>query len=328
MGNERLYPMKKIAVVVPVHNRRETTLGYLRQMREIHADGVSLDLVIVDDGSTDGTVQAIHERYPNVVVLQGDGNLWWTGAVNKGVQYALDKDYGAVLIMNDDLELDDAFLMHLLKVARENPDSLVSSVTIHRDEVGREELLTCGFKRMGFWGDMHALHAGEPYSDKLDEVVHCDYLTGASLFIPILVFKKIGIFDSQNFPHNWGDFEFTLRASLNGFPCLVATRSKVITEYNPNYPSLYLFTATRRQYLRNLFNNTKFMYGFKAIRKASYMHRPFWLGTLLYARRLVGLLKSVAFKLFFSRRQLRRYLFNRAIKKGAPDLLVRKLRSY
>src|SRR3989344_967125 len=189
MGNERLYPMKKIAVVVPVHNRRETTLGYLRQMREIHADGVSLDLVIVDDGSTDGTVQAIHERYPNVVVLQGDGNLWWTGAVNKGVQYALDKDYGAVLIMNDDLELDDAFLMHLLKVARENPDSLVSSVTIHRDEVGREELLTCGFKRMGFWGDMHALHAGEPYSDKLDEVVHCDYLTGASLFIPILVFK-------------------------------------------------------------------------------------------------------------------------------------------
>lgn len=82
------------------------------------------------------------------------------------------------------------------------------------------------------------------------------------------------------------------------------------------------------QYLRNLFDNTKFMYGFRAIRKTSYMHRPFWLGTLLYARRLVGLLKSAAIKLLFSREQLRRYLLNRAVKTGAPNFLVRKLRSY
>jgi GT2 family glycosyltransferase len=318
----------KIAVIVPVFNRREITLNYLKQMGRLSHAGAELSFLVVDDASTDGTTDAIRKQYPDVIVLQGTGDLWWTGAINVGVKYALQNSYEAVLIMNDDLGLDNNFLTHLLKVSEDNPGSLVSSVTVHKDEEGREELLTCGFKRSGFFYDIRTLHAGEPYSDNLDKVVRCDLLTGASLFVPISVFKKIGIFDNQKFPHNWGDFEFTLRASLNGFPCLVATRSKVFTEYNPNYPSLYLFLSTRKQYLKNLFNYTKFMYGFRAIRTTSYMHRPFWLGTLLYARRLVGLLKLVVIKLFLPREQLRRYMLNRVVREGAPDLLLRKLRSF
>lgn len=317
----------KIAVIIPVFNRRETTLSYLKQMGQLDHAGAELTFVVVDDASTDGTGDAIRSQYPDTIVLQGSGNLWWTGAINVGVQHALQGTYDAVLIMNDDVDVDPGFLAPLLKVAEENPGSLVSSITLHKDEEGRVAILNCGFKRMGLFGDIHTLHAGEPYSDKLDEAVRCDILTGASLFIPIRVFKKIGIFDSRSFPHNWGDFEFTLRASLNGFPCLAASKSIIFTEYNTNYPALYLFRSTRRQYLRNLFDYRKFVYGFEAIRKTSYMHRPFWLGTLLYLRRLMGLLKSVALKLILSREQLRRYLLNRAAKTGVPDFVVRKLRS-
>lgn len=317
----------KLAVIIPVFNRRETTLNYLKQMGQLDHAGAELTFIVVDDASTDGTADAIRSQYPDAIVLHGGGNLWWTGAINVGVQHALQGAYDAVLIMNDDIEAAPDFLPQLLKVAQSNPGSLVSSITLHRDDTGRVEILNCGFKRMGFFGEVHSLHAGEAYSAKLDEAVPCDILTGASLFIPMMVFKKIGIFDSRNFPHNWGDFEFTLRASLNGFSCLAASRSIIFTEYNANYPALYLFRSTRWQYLRNLFDYRKFVYGFKAIRKTSYMHRPFWLGTLLYVRRLMGLLESVALKLFMSREQLRSYLLSRAVKTGAPDLVVRKLRS-
>lgn len=317
----------KIAVIIPVFNRRETTLNYLKQMGQLDHAGAELTFIVVDDASTDGTADAIHNQYPDAIVLHGNGNLWWTGAINVGVQHALQGTYDAVLIMNDDVDVAPDFLAPLLKVAEENSGSLVSSITLHKDEEGQVEILNCGFKRKGFFGDIHSLHAGEAYSEKLAEAVPCDILTGASLFVPMSVFKKIGIFDSRNFPHNWGDFEFTLRASLNGFHCMAASKSIIFTEYNPNYPALYLFRSTRRQYLRNLFDYRKFVYGFEAIYQTSYMHRPFWLGTLLYTRRLMGLFKSVAIKLFFSREQLRRYLLNRAVKTGAPDLLVRKLRS-
>lgn len=317
----------KIAVIIPVFNRRETTLNYLKQMGQLDHGDAELTIIVVDDASTDGTAEAIKQHFPATIVLPGSGNLWWTGAVNVGVQYALQGSFDAVLIMNDDIEVAPDFLPQLLKVAVSKPGALVSAITLHRDEDGRVSILNCGFRRVGFFGDVQTLLAGEAYRDDLEAAVPCDILTGATLFVPMAVFKKIGIFDSRNFPHNWGDFEFTLRASLNGFPCFAASKSVIFTEYNTNYPALYLFRSTRKQYFRNLFEYRKFVYGFKAIRKTSYMHRPFWLGTLLYVRRLIGLLKSVALKLFLPRERLRSYLLARASRTGVPDLVIRKLRS-
>ncbi len=319
---------RKIAVIVPVHNRQDITLNYLRQMQEIEVDGTaSLDIIIVDDGSTDGTADAVREQFPNAVILRGDGNLWWTGAVNVGVQYALENKYDSILIMNDDLDLDTDFLTCLLDVANRNPGSLVSSVTVNRTEANQDVILTAGFKRVGFFGDMVTLHAGETCLGDLEEVIKCDFLTGASLLVPIDVFGKIGLFDARNFPHGMGDFEFTLRASLNGYPCLVATGSRVYTEYNPKYPAWYFFSSSRREYLRNLFNSSKYYYGFKSIYRTSYMHRPFMIGTLLFLRRMMGLAKSIFLKLILTRNGLRKYLVKRSVKTGAPEFLINKLKS-
>ena len=317
----------EIAVIIPVHNRRETTLNCLRQLQEIRTDDACMDIVIVDDGSTDGTAEAVMDLYPDAIILSGDGSLWWTGAINVGVRFALEKGYNKVLIMNDDLELDGDFLKHLLDVASQNPDALVSSVTVTRVDAEREEILTAGFKRVGILEDICMLHAGELYKGDLEKVIRCDFLTGASLLVPVNVFMKIGLFDDRNFPHNWGDFEFTLRASLNGYPCLVASRSKVYTEYNLNYPSWYFFSSTRRAYLLNLFNSTKFLYGFRGIRKTSYMHRSFVIGTLLYLRRMIGLIKSILLKLLLPRDTLRKYLVEQAKKSGAQEFLINKLKS-
>lgn len=318
--------MRKVVVIVPVHNRRETTLGYLRQMKDIDTGGLSLDMVIVDDGSTDGTAQAIHEQYPDVIVLQGDGNLWWTGAVNEGVQYALDKGYDAVLIMNDDLELAKDFLLHLVKVADENPSSLVSSVVVNKTESGEEEVIAAGFGTFGFLSEIRALYAGKQYGQVVEETIQCDLLTGSSLLIPTSVLRSIGIFDSENFPHNWGDFEFTQRASLAGFPCFVAAKSRVYTEHNPNYPSWYFISSSRKEYLKNLFNYTKFLYGFRGIRKTSYMHRSFVKGSLLYMYRTMGLAKRIFLKLALTREALRKYMLRKIEKTGTATHLIKKLK--
>jgi GT2 family glycosyltransferase len=318
----------KIAVVVPVYNRRETTLNYLRQMQGSNTGDACLDIVIVDDGSTDDTADAVRNNYPNAVILKGDGNLWWTGAVNMGVEYALENSYGSVLIMNDDLELDRDFLVHLLDIAKRNPGALVSSVTVNKMESGREEILTAGFRRAGFFGDIRTLHVGELYSGNLEDEIKSDLLTGASLLVPTDVFRKIGIFDARNFPHGMGDFEFTLRASHNGYPCFVASKSKVYTEYNQNYPAWYFFHSTRREYLRNLFNSTKFYYGFKSIYRTSFfMHRSMIPATLLYVRRMVGLARSIFLKLFLTKNRLRKYQIWQARKAEIPESVIDKMKA-
>lgn len=316
----------RVAVIVPVHNRRETTLGFLRQMEEIDRAGASLEIIIVDDGSTDGTAEAIGRDYPGVIILQGSGNLWWTGAINTGVRYALSHEFDYFLITNDDLELAPDFLAGLLEVARNRPDALVSAVTLNAEAGYRAEILTAGFVRRGRYLDVVTLHAGDTYTEEtLPEAIECDMLTGAALLLPPRVFEVVGLLDEKHFPHNWGDFEFTLRASLAGFHCLVATRSRVYTDYNRRYPIIYFYSSSRREFLKNLFDSRRHYYGFGPIRATSFMHRRYPIALILYARRLAGLLKTILIKLLFPKPLLRRHLLRAFRSRNVSRYLIEML---
>ena len=90
----------RIVSVVPVHERKLLTLAFIRQWKQL--DYLGAELVIVDDGSTDGTSEAIKEQYPDIVVLHADGQAWWAGATNLGITWALQHGADYVLTINDD----------------------------------------------------------------------------------------------------------------------------------------------------------------------------------------------------------------------------------
>jgi GT2 family glycosyltransferase len=76
-----------IYIVIPVFNRINFTRECLISLRgQTYTDYKTL---VVDDGSTDDTEEIIKREFPEVKVLKGDGNLWWTGATNMGIEYAL-----------------------------------------------------------------------------------------------------------------------------------------------------------------------------------------------------------------------------------------------
>lgn len=306
----------RIAAIIPVHNRRVTTLKCLEQLKtKVATDGATLQIIVVDDGSTDDTSEAIEKVYPDVTILKGDGNLWWTGAINKGVEYALSQDCDYVLTLNDDLELDEHFLTELLNVARQYPAALLSSIKSRVNDSGQRQVLTAGFKIVGVLRQITALHAGEDLTPSIIGTLECDMLTGASLLIPKEVFRKIGVFNEKTFPHNWGDLEFTRRASLSGFQCLTVTSSSVYTEANQNYLLPYLINSSRLDYLKNLFNSTKYFYGFSALWRASFMHRPPLIGSIVFIRGALGTLQRLMFKLLLPNMVLRRVL-NYKVRRG------------
>ena len=93
--------LEGVYLVIPVHNRREMTLGCLECLE---MDGVLAwaKVIVVDDGSTDGTGAAVRERFPTVVVLDGNGNLWWTGGIVMGMKEAMRRAARAIVWLNDD----------------------------------------------------------------------------------------------------------------------------------------------------------------------------------------------------------------------------------
>src|SRR5450432_2590999 len=74
-----------VFIIIPVFNRIEFTLDCLRAVsRQTYKD---CRIIVVDDGSTDGTAEKIATVFPQVEVLRGDGNFYWTKSLNTGIRY-------------------------------------------------------------------------------------------------------------------------------------------------------------------------------------------------------------------------------------------------
>src|SRR5260370_41207151 len=85
----------RVFVIIPTHNRWDE--AHVALTRLLQSDYPSFEVVLVDDGCTDGTARNCQSEFPSVTILEGDGNLWWSGAINLGTQYA--RDHGADLAM-------------------------------------------------------------------------------------------------------------------------------------------------------------------------------------------------------------------------------------
>ena len=105
--------MIAIHVVIPCHNEKDSVLRCIESIRSDAGglDGVNVHVVVVDDGSTDGTAGAVRDAYTDAKVVTSDGSLWWSGAINKGINVALANQPDYVLLLNNDCVLGGGRLM-------------------------------------------------------------------------------------------------------------------------------------------------------------------------------------------------------------------------
>jgi GT2 family glycosyltransferase len=212
---------EKVAAVIPVFNRIADTLQCVESLYRQKWDG--LKVVVVDDGSTDGTERILKERYPDTIVLKGDGNLWWSGAVAVGVDYCLNelRDLSYVLILNNDLVFESDLVARLVAKGRIHSRSIISGISV--DSSDRETVVRSG-SNVRSW--MLNLSSHPFLGSKLSLVASgsdqkVDMLNGRCLLIRPEVFREVGNFSFKDFPQYGGDNEFTLRAKRKGWDLLL-----------------------------------------------------------------------------------------------------------
>lgn len=202
-----------VYIVTPVYNRKETTLTCLESLKK-YGDLQRYHMVIVDDGSTDGTTAAINTLYPEVTVLPGNGDLWWTGAMAWGMQYAYEQGAEYFIWLNDDCFPEPDTLPQLVEFLRTHPDTIVGP--------------TCYTHKSNSLAKEHnAFRGRKSCAASPGEVVFVDGLSGWCVGIPGSVFRKIGPPDTDKFPHYSGDDTYILRATRSGFKACVVGDIKV-----------------------------------------------------------------------------------------------------
>jgi len=208
-----------IYIIIPVHNRKEFTRQCLLSLRQ--QTYKQFKVVVIDDGSTDGTEEMLAKEFPEVHVIKGDGNLWWTAAMNLGVNYVLkiSKDEDYILTLNNDLYVKNDYLENIINAIKNKPGSLIGSISVDAEE--QSKILDAGVKINWITAKYHNLSENMKEMKEIDEYLRVDALPGRGTLIPVEVFRKVGIFNHKLLPHYGADYEFSIRAKKRGYKLFV-----------------------------------------------------------------------------------------------------------
>ena len=238
----------KIFAVVPVHNGIAQTL---RCLESLHSSSPAPRVVVVDDGSTDGTAATIRRAFPQTVVLPGDGELWWGGATNLGVEHALANGADYVLTCNNDGVVAPGAVRRLLATARGVPHSLVGA---RRNDLADPQTVWSDGWMFPRQGSRLVL----PATAQPDTPTRID-ATGANLLlIPAQCFAQVGCFAADVLPQCYCDWDFQLRAARHGWSVYCEPRAVVFVDRTTTSPvasratgaaqAAFLLTSTRSSY--------------------------------------------------------------------------------
>jgi GT2 family glycosyltransferase len=246
---------QKIAVLIPVHNGLEYTRQCIEALNL--AIGSLQDLLcqytifIIDDGSTDGTSRWVRRHHPGIILLEGDGFLWWSGSVKKGARDAIEKrNFDWVLLWNNDIVPDKSYFAYLSKrIVELKKDTIVGSKVC--DINRKNETWSMGGFYNPITGKKYMLGLDKDVSHQEDAIIEPDWLTGMGTLIHRKVFQKIGYWNEIDFPQYFGDMDFTYRARKNGIRLIVDPRLVI---YNDTRNTGSLHEGSFRKLIRSLFS--------------------------------------------------------------------------
>lgn len=234
-----MIPIPSIAVLLTCHNRKDKTLQCLINL--FAQQGLDVDFKIevflVDDGSTDGTTEAVNNQFPKVTIIKGNGNLYW----NRGMHLAWKtataaKDFDYYLWLNDDTFLIKNALETLFQ--RKFPNDIVCGTTKSQ----LDQKVTYG----GYTNKPHKLIV--PNGDYQKSA----YCNGNFVLIPKEVYDKLGNLDPF-FHHAIGDFDYSFRARKIGIEVYVAPDYIGTCESHDFIPKWRSSSVSCIKRLRNLY---------------------------------------------------------------------------
>ena len=202
--------MTKIAAVVLSWNGREDTLACLRSL-EAH----EVDVVVVDNASEDGSAEAA--RAAGAEVVANERNLGYAGGMNTGIRWALERGADAVLLLNNDVEVEPGSISAL--AAGVDGAAAVCPVVVFADDPERVWYAGASF-------DPRRGYNGRHLTTPPETPAATERICGAAVLIPRSILERLGLFDEDLFAYV-EDADWSLRARAAGLELLVVPDSKV-----------------------------------------------------------------------------------------------------
>jgi N-acetylglucosaminyl-diphospho-decaprenol L-rhamnosyltransferase len=225
-----------IAAIIAVHNRLEFTQKCLDSL-DSASDNHNVTVILIDDGSTDGTSEWIASHYPHTIILSGDGTLWFGGATQMGIDYALacTPTFDYVLTINNDTFLLPKSLDLMVDVAKQ--EQVVAATYLYAWE-GRELISTAGYLWKGVRGLIGICHTPEwNLLQQNDEFVKVDSVATTATLFPTKFLLNSCKISLQMHPHHRYDVMLSATCRDLGAGLLCSTKPLAIHIYEERHAS-------------------------------------------------------------------------------------------
>ena len=230
----------KIAILITCFNRKNTTLSCIQKILESNCQNFTIDIFVVDGGSSDGTVLAIIEKYPSINIEVCNGLFWnrgmiaaWENACATGISY------DGFLLLNDDVSIHKEALNELVQIVSKWEGKKIAvgfTVSPSTGNVSYGGLKRrTRFSRLGF----------ELTKDNRDEILT---MNGNCVLVPSMVYAKIGMLNPR-FQHSFGDIDYGLRVTKVGLGIELTKNPVANLEVNDA-----LYSSSRKMGLREIYS--------------------------------------------------------------------------
>jgi GT2 family glycosyltransferase len=182
-------------------------------------------VIVVDNGSSDGSPEAVAAAFPDALVVELGRNAGFSGGVNAGIAAALERGAAAVLLLNNDMVVEPGFLAPLVQAALEPGVAAACSQILFAEAPDRVWYAGATFRRnRGHHG--RNIGFGEPPSPPARRAYRVDCACGGAMLISREAIGEIGLLDEDLFAYR-EDLDWSLRAAAHGKTIVVVPASIV-----------------------------------------------------------------------------------------------------
>ncbi len=234
-----------VVTVILNTNRREDTLACLASLA--CSSYPNHRIIVLDNASSDGSVAAIRDVYPDVRVIELSENLGYAGNNNVGIQAAIESGARWIWVLNEDTVVAPDCISRLVAAAEADPHiGIVGPLVYHHNE---PDVIQSAGGRLG--GSWEALHVAQNETDRgqLAGPRDVDWISGCAILVRREVVEQCGMLDARFF-YYWEEVEWCLRARRAGWHIVHVAAAKlwhkgVQRDYRPKPSVAYYNTRNR-----------------------------------------------------------------------------------
>lgn len=217
----------QLDIVIPVFNGWRQTRICLDALRA--STYKPARIIAVDHGSTDETAESLPRDYPELTHLRGDPNLWWAGATNLGIRWALEHGAAFVMLLNNDCYFPPDAIGGLMSHAEETPNAVIAPV---QRNYRNREILASYATTLFLLGFPTLIPPGSRSIDTTTRRLISTNLIlgGRGAIIPAAVVRSVGLLNEAELPHYGADHDFYLRCRKASIPLYIAATCRIYVD--------------------------------------------------------------------------------------------------